>query len=299
MSSEMGAAATPGAELVTGSRYLELATTLLQRMRLEHPTGGIWEAADVQWWSRLDRPAGRGDGDGHLFWHDERARPVAAVLLTRFARSTQCDVFVLPDDPGFARSVWRAALRLTATATATATQHAEFPVRLDDAVGIAQLSAAGLRQADEPNVVTSWLDAGNRPAVPPLAAGYRLVTRAGAQNMPHPMIQRNGPHIERRLRRCELYQPELDLSVLAPDGQAAGYGLFWADNITRVGLVEPMRTEQAHERRGIASHLLAEGLARLAAHGCTRLKVSNDLGIYLRAGFHPLKTAAAAIYSRP
>ncbi len=59
-----------------------------------------------------------------------------------------------------------------------------------------------------------------------------------------------------------------------------------------------MRTESEHEGRGIASHLLAVGLDRLAAHGCRRLKVSNDIGIYLRAGFQPLATATAAIYSR-
>jgi GNAT superfamily N-acetyltransferase len=283
--------------VVTDSRYVRLATALLQQMRLKHPTGGVWEAADIQWWSRLDQAT---DRDGHLFWLDERAEPLAAVLLTDFARSTQHDVFVLPDDPGFARSVWRAALRRTSLGRSTrADTHAEFPVRLDDTVGIAELTAAGLRQADEPNVVTCWLDAGDRPQIPPLAADYRLLTRADAPDHPHPMIPRNGPHVEQRLSQCSLYRPELDLSVVTPDGQTAGYGLFWADPITRVGLVEPIRTEQAHEGRGIASHLLAEGLARLAAHGCTRLKVCNDIGIYLRAGFQSLSTATAAIYSRP
>jgi predicted N-acetyltransferase YhbS len=301
MPSDAGAEAATRAELVTGPRYLELATTLLQRMRRKHPTGGIWEAADVQWWSRLDQAT---DSGGHLFWLDELGEPLAAVLLTSFARP-QCDVFVLPDNPDFARSVWRTALSPATLGPATLSPatlsraDAEFPVRLDDAVGMAELSAAGLRQADEPNLVTCWLDAGRRPVVPPLAYGYRLMTRADAADRPHPMITRNGPRIEQRLRRCSLYQPELDLSVIAPDGQAAGYGLFWADPVTHVGLVEPMRTEQGHERLGIASHILAEGLARLAAHGCTRLKVCNDLGIYVRAGFEPLNTATAAIYSRP
>jgi predicted N-acetyltransferase YhbS len=87
--------------------------------------------------------------------------------------------------------------------------------------------------------------------------------------------------------------------VEAPDGQVAGYGLFWADPVTRVGLVEPMRTEEPHGGRGIASHILATGLSRLAASGCDRLKVSNDIGLYLRAGFRPLRTATAAIYARP
>ena len=40
---------------VSGARYLELATELLQRMRLDSPDGGIWEAADIQWWWRQER----------------------------------------------------------------------------------------------------------------------------------------------------------------------------------------------------------------------------------------------------
>ncbi len=75
--------------------------------------------------------------------------------------------------------------------------------------------------------------------------------------------------------------------------------MFWADPVTKVGLVEPMRTEAAHQGRGIASHILASGLDRLAAHGCHRLKVGNDLGLYLRAGFEPLAGARLLTYSRP
>jgi hypothetical protein len=35
----------PAAVVVTGPRYLRLATLLLQRMRVASPVGGIWEAA--------------------------------------------------------------------------------------------------------------------------------------------------------------------------------------------------------------------------------------------------------------
>jgi predicted N-acetyltransferase YhbS len=85
--------------------------------------------------------------------------------------------------------------------------------------------------------------------------------------------------------------------VAAPDGEPAGYALFWPDPVTSVGLVEPMRTEPAHQNRGIASHILATGLSRLAALGCRRLKVSNDLGIYLRAGFEPDPAATAPVWT--
>jgi len=53
---------TPQVTVVRGPEYLRLATTLLQRTRLAVPSGGIWEAADVQWWSRQGR-----DADGQAF----------------------------------------------------------------------------------------------------------------------------------------------------------------------------------------------------------------------------------------
>jgi GNAT superfamily N-acetyltransferase len=303
--------------LVTGAPYLELATALLQRARLAQPTGGIWEAADVQWWWRQERPT---DQEGQLFWLDDRGDPLAAAIRTDFGHSVQCDVLVLADDRDLERAAWRAAI---ARADAVGTR-AEFPVRTDDAAGIGELVAAGFApagsgpagfapagsgpagsgragfgRAGEAGVVACWLHASRRPPIPPLPGGYRLLSRADAPDRPHPMMRRNGLDVAERLGGCSLYRRELDLMVEGPDGLAAGYGLFWADPVTGVGLVEPMRTEDGHQRRGIASHILATGLDRLAAHGCRRLKVGNDLGIYLRAGFRPLPSPVAAIYTRP
>ena len=50
------------------------------------------------------------------------------------------------------------------------------------------------------------------------------------------MIGRSGEHVAERLRECSLYHDDLDLAVYAPNGEMAGYGLFWADPITGVGL---------------------------------------------------------------
>jgi ribosomal protein S18 acetylase RimI-like enzyme len=107
--------------------------------------------------------------------------------------------------------------------------------------------------------------------------------------MQHPMIARSGPEVERRLRHCSLYEPALDLAVLAADGSFAGYALFWADRVTSVGVVEPMRVEEAHMRRGLGRAMLAEGLDRLMARGMARLKVGFEtdaaLALYASAGF--------------
>jgi predicted N-acetyltransferase YhbS len=274
-----------------GARYLELVTTLLQRMRLASPEGGIWEAADVQWWYRREQATDRA---GQLFWLDGHGAPQAAFIATDFGNSVQCDVLVPPAGPGYEREVWRAAIGRVDDVGA----RAEFTVRLDNAVAIAELATAGYGRAGDAEIVSCWLEAARRPQIPPLARGYRVLSRADAADRPHPMIARNGPDVARRLNECSLYRPELDLVVEAPDGNVAGYGLFWADPVTRVGLVEPIRTEQAHQGRGIASHLVAAGLDRLAAHGCLRLKVCSDRDLYQRVGFRPQRTATAGIYTR-
>jgi predicted N-acetyltransferase YhbS len=275
----------PREELARGARYLELATTLLQRIRLEAATGGIWEAADVQWWFRTERAT---DAAGQLFWLDERGLPVAAVLRTDFGGPVQCDVLVPPGRQKTGRLAWQRALERASPAV-------EFPVRDDDAAAIDTLREAGWLPSGE-KLVSSWLAAGDRPRVPALPPGYRLISRASAPDRTHHLVARNGPDVAERLSQCSLYQPELDLMVETPDGRVAGYGLFWADPVTHVGLVEPMRTEDEFQRRGIASHVLAAGLDLLAARGCERLKVSNDIRLYLLAGFRAVTTAAATTY---
>ena len=74
-------------------------------MRLAEPAGGIWEAADIQWWWRQERST---DHDGQLFWLDQHGEPQAAAIRTDFGRSVQCDVLVL--DPDYARTAWQAAI---------------------------------------------------------------------------------------------------------------------------------------------------------------------------------------------
>ncbi len=274
-----------------GPEYLAMATTLLQRMRRAAPDSGAWEAADLQWWWRQPRPT---DAAGQLFWLDSQSQPVAAVVLTQFGASIQCDVLILAGEDAFRHAVWQQAV---GRGTRLGANRAEFTVSPADAPQAAgPLAAAGFAPSAD-TVVACWLDAARTPAIPRLPPGYRLVSRAGLPDSPHPLAARNGADVGRRLRACSLYRPELDLTVLAPDGSTAGYGLFWPDAVTGIGLVEPMRTEQPHQGRGIASHILATGLHGLAAAGCARLKVSNDLGLYLRAGFRPLPAAAATLYT--
>jgi GNAT superfamily N-acetyltransferase len=280
----------PPREELASVEYPELVTRLLRRCRLADPTGGLWEAADLQWWWRRPRSS---DGCGQLFWLDERGEPAAAVVLTDWGRVWSCDAIVAPDtaEPAFTE-VWRRALDRIAELGLT---KVEISAR-DDAPALREALAASGFAPTVDAATTTWLEAARRPAIAPLPSGYRLLSRAETADLPHHMMRRNGERVAERLAECSIYDPELDLLVQAPDGEVAAYVLFWPDPVTRVGLVEPVRTEAGHQRRGLARHLLTVGLDRLAERGCTRLKVGFDNAnpaarwLYLGLGFTPEST---------
>jgi ribosomal protein S18 acetylase RimI-like enzyme len=69
----------------------------------------------------------------------------------------------------------------------------------------------------------------------------------------------------RAVMAAPTYRQDLDLVVVAPDGQLAAYALGWFDATNRIGVFEPVGTDPAHQRRGLARAVLAEGLRRFRA----------------------------------
>ncbi len=277
----------------SGLECLTLATELLQRSRLTDAEAGLWEAADLQWWWRSPR---RSDSIGQRFWLDDEG-PVAAVFLTDWGRSWGCEPIVLPGgSPVSLSTVWAHALEAIA---ALGPEPVEVTAGDNDIELLGLLAGAGFVVAEEQTGMTS-MNADDRPEVSPLPAGFMLVDRVEATTRPHPMRRRNGDAVEARLQQCSLYDPTLDLAVESADGQEAGYALFWFDPVTGVGMVEPMRVEDAFQRRGLARALLTTGLDRLAERGARRLKVcySTDAArdLYVGAGFRV--TATCTTYSR-
>jgi GNAT superfamily N-acetyltransferase len=121
----------------------------------------------------------------------------------------------------------------------------------------------------------------------PRATGSSIGPRTAPAPTPWPAA--TGPTSSRASGETALYDPSLDLCVRTADGTAAGYALYWLDPVTGVGMLEPMRVEDAHQRRGLGRALLTEGLRRLADRGAERLKVGFDgeagRALYLGAGF--------------
>lgn len=276
-----------------GLQYLAAVTTLAQRVRASHPTAGQFEAAEWQWsW----RKPSTTDDHPQLFWFDEDGFPEAAAVATESGDAVLLDPIVLPDaTPEWTAHVIKRGLAHTNEA---GFDNVEFVIDSSDSVMIDALAVHGFT-AVEDELVESWLDAAARPAISALEPGYRLADRATTQSAPHHMTGRGGPDIEMRLRQTSLYRPDLDLVVLDGDDNASAYGLFWFDPVTATGVVEPMRTEDEHQRHGLARHVLTSGVDRLAKAGANRIKICFDnenhaaKHLYLSVGFKPVKQCAA------
>jgi GNAT superfamily N-acetyltransferase len=93
----------------------------------------------------------------------------------------------------------------------------------------------------------------------------------------------------RNIQRAPLYRRDLDLTMLAADGGCAAFCTVWFDDVTRVGVFEPVATVPAHQRKGLGKALMFAGLRRLQTLGATMAYVgsySEAAGaLYASAGF--------------
>ncbi len=111
----------------------------------------------------------------------------------------------------------------------------------------------------------------------------------------------------RRVQATWLYDPELDLVVVAPDGSLAGCCIGWYDRDTGWVEIEPLGVDPAHRRRGLAGALCAEIAARTARLGGRQVFVNTGpsdmypapFATYAKAGFRPYVRGVTLRRHRP
>jgi hypothetical protein len=139
---------------------LAAVTQLLQRVRATHPTYGLFEAADVQWW--WGQRARSTDDQPQLVWFDEGGRPEAAVVATAFGTSVQLDPTFLPDvEPDLVAHVIARGL-----IHAHEQGHQAVTLEVDPANSVLRdvLATHGF-EIEGDGLVETWLDATQRPAI--------------------------------------------------------------------------------------------------------------------------------------
>jgi len=208
----------------------------------------------------------------------------AAVILTNLVNRCQVDlIFADRNHSEELDALWPTAVAMIAT---LGDPLIEMEVNVEEEDLIRLALDAGFEASEALNR-TCWIPASDCPKIPPLRSDLTLHSRAESRCELHPMIGRNGEALAQRLFERSLYNPVLDLAVYSSHDEVAGYTIFWADPVTRVGLVEAMRTEGEFPGHGIARHMLVAGHDRLVRSGCQRLKVSSGIRLHQSAGFLP------------
>jgi predicted N-acetyltransferase YhbS len=84
------------------------------------------------------------------------------------------------------------------------------------------------------------------------------------------------------------FDRDLNVVVVAPDGEYVSYCGMWFEPVNRFAYVEPVATDPRYRRLGLGREAVREGLRRCAARGATVAYVGSDIPIYARLGFRPM-----------
>jgi GNAT superfamily N-acetyltransferase len=117
--------------------------------------------------------------------------------------------------------------------------------------------------------------------LPILPDGYQVRLLAG----PHEIAARVAAHCAgwqipsmtveeyQRLMQSACYRPELDLVATDPTGAIVGCCNAWLDEVSGVGVFEPLSTHPEHRGRRLAQAMVCSGMQQLRRLGATRALV--------------------------
>ena len=89
----------------------------------------------------------------------------------------------------------------------------------------------------------------------------------------------------RAVQQAPDYRPDLDLFVVAPNGDYASFCTIWVDAANRYAVFEPVGTHADYQRQGIGRALLMEGFRRMKERGATRSFMESNNEFYRKIGF--------------
>ena len=79
----------------------------------------------------------------------------------------------------------------------------------------------------------------------------------------------------KNVQRVPIYNRDLDIVAVAPDGELAAFCTAWVDDVTHTVVFEPVGTHPDHQKRGLGKAVMNEALHRAEKLGATLATVSS------------------------
>jgi predicted N-acetyltransferase YhbS len=89
----------------------------------------------------------------------------------------------------------------------------------------------------------------------------------------------------KQIQQAPDYRKDLDIFIVAPNGEYASFCTIWVDEENQYGNFEPVGTHVAYQGMGLGRALLHEGFRRMAAYGVTRSYMDSPNKFYRKVGF--------------
>lgn len=295
-----GAPAHPSSRLYGGIDDLQLFIDFARRSTAERgPLRARWHPGDVVW--QLNGMADQRHRN-RLYFGPEGVE-VAAWMISEselWIEATLAGERRVAEAIEAAEARWRArpADRRSETLSVTVSEH--------DAVRLQTLEALGFRNSGPAGVgfsmdLTKPLPAAEGPegfrvrdcvGVDPAARS--AAHRAAWDHLEHLGIDAHSAFSTERYRslsQMPVYDPTLDMLVVAPNGEFVANCICWADTESGVGVFEPVGTALAFRGRRLVRFMMGEAVRRLKERGLREARVGTAhfnaaaIAAYLAAGF--------------
>jgi ribosomal protein S18 acetylase RimI-like enzyme len=242
---------------------------------------------DLKWW--LYYPPLEGDFWGHIHLWDDAAQTGRLLGWALISPDwVGFDVFVQPELRGSLQAemmyLWgQEQAEQIARAKCKPNIHV-FWILQDDMVLEKHFRRHGYKHTQEFVHLTRSLDAIISPPQVPggfVVRGCRgepeVVARAKAQFGAFNSSAQFERYEERfsNFMRSPVYDPELDIVAVAPDGQVGAFCIVWTDPVNQVGLFEPVGTHPDFRRSGLGKAVMLEAMRRLQGRGMKSAIVST------------------------
>jgi predicted N-acetyltransferase YhbS len=231
-------------------------------------------------------------------WESERGDVVGVVNIEHadrshrgwgeafFQRHPDYD-FLLPDMLDFAEGHLRSEER----------NELFIPIYDHDEAFQDVVQTRGYQRNDEYTLWDSMFTIRGEPPEYTLPEGYRLQSMADDNDIErrrkafglgfNHLDPRDWPSLlsNQELQKAPDYRRDLDLYVVAPDGEFVSFCIAWWDKHNLIASLEPVGTVAGYRRQGLARAVVLEAIQRVAALGAERVFVGSDQAFYLSLGF--------------
>jgi GNAT superfamily N-acetyltransferase len=243
--------------------------------RQRAPFGGLWDAADFEWWWR---DGGYEDPDHQLFFESQEGTALGFVLLSE--RYDTFDYEIHPDfehtdaaESIFCRGlIW---LKKRVKAHGNNPSATAFFIK-DGHTSLRRIAEdEGFRVSGKHYIQAACpLPTRQRQVTVPDVYHVRPIREGDLRSGQPPVLSTSKEKFS-RVRETPMYRREHHLVVADRNDKAVAEAICWVDESRGVGVFEPVETLEGYRGLGLARALLTEGMQRMIVSGVKLATVSH------------------------